>query len=173
MPIVSFRVAAAALAIAAAAFSAPSYGAEWEYLSRFAGSFSGGGTVQRNAQESPNQVTCTFSGQPTETGVTMSGKCGAFIFSKQIRADLRYDPATGRYSGSYIGSSIGAAGLSGKRRGDAIVLTITWPQPVNGDTKATMTIRNSGNGQLAITVTDQLVPGGERSHVTQLALSQS
>jgi hypothetical protein len=159
--------------MAATVSSAPSSAAEWEYLSRFAGSFSGGGTVQRNAQESPNQVSCTFIGQPTETGVSMAGECGAFIFSKQIRADLRYDPATGRYSGSYIGSSIGPASLSGKRRGDAIVLTITWPQPVNGDTTAIMTIQNSGNGQLGITVTDQLAPGGERTRVTQLALNQS
>jgi hypothetical protein len=103
----------------------------------------------------------------------MTGKCGAFIFSKQIRADLSYDKATGYYSGSYIGSSIGPARLSGKRSGDAIVLTITWPQPVNGDTKATMTIRNSGNGRLAITVTDRLSPDGANTHVTQIALNQS
>jgi len=173
MSIASSRAAIVAAAIIAVSASAPSHAAEWEFLSRFEGSFSGGGTVQRNAQESPNQVTCTFTGQPSETGVTMNGKCGAFIFSKQIRADLKYDPATGRYSGSYIGSSIGPAGLSGKRSGDAIVLTITWPQLVNGDTKATMTIRNSGNGQLGIIVTDQLSPGGERTDVTQLALNQS
>lgn len=173
MPFATPRAAAFAIAAAAAFFSIPSQAAEWDFLSRFEGSFSGGGTVQRNAQESPNQVTCTFTGQPSEAGVTMSGECGAFIFSKQISAVLRFDPASGRYSGTYTGSSIGPAGLSGKRRGDSIVLTITWPQPVNGDTKAVMTIRNSGNGRLAITVTDELVPGGKRSPVTQLALNQS
>ncbi len=173
MPFASSRTAVVALAIVAASVSVPAKAAEWDFLSRFEGSFSGGGTVQRSAEESPNQVTCNFTGQPTQTGVTMSGKCGAFIFSKQIRADLLFNPATGRYSGTYIGSSIGAAGLSGKRRGDAIVLTITWPQPVNGDTKATMTIRNSGNGRLSITVTDELKPGGARANVTQLALNQS
>jgi hypothetical protein len=36
-----------------------------------------------------------------------------------------------------------------------------------------MTIRNSGNGSLAITVTDELEPGGARAKVTQLALNQS
>ena len=167
------RAAAVALAVAAASFALPTEAAEWDYLSRFAGSFAGGGTVQRNAEESPSQVTCQFVGQPSETGVSMTGKCGAFIFSKQIRADLSYDVATGRYSGFYIGSSIGPARLSGKRSGDAIVLTITWPQPVNGDTKATMTIRNSGNGSLAITVTDRLSPDGANAHVTQIALNQS
>ena len=145
---------------------------EANFLSRFEGAFSGSGQVQRNANESPNQVRCTLTGQPSATGVTMSGECGAFIFSKQIRADIRFDPASGRYTGSYVGSSIGPATLAGSRRGDAVVLTITWPQPVNGDTQATMTIRNSGNGQLAITVTDRVEPGGPTAQVTRLALAK-
>lgn len=173
MPLAKQRTAAFALAVAAATFSMPGLAAEWDFLSRFEGSFSGGGTVQRSAKENPNQVTCTMTGQPSETSISMSGQCGAFIFSKQISAKLRFDPASGRYTGTYTGSSIGPAGLSGKRRGDSIVLVITWPQPVNGDTKATMTIRNSGNGRLAIIVTDELKPGGARKAVTQLALNQN
>ncbi len=173
MTLVSSRVAAVALVIAAASMSGPSLAAERDFLSRFEGSFSGGGTVQRNAKESPSQVTCTMTGQPSESSISMSGKCGAFIFSKQIGADLRFDAKSGRYSGTYTGSSIGPAKLSGKRRGDSIVLIITWPQPVNGDTKATMTISNSGNGNLAITVTDEIEPGGPKKAVTQIALNQS
>jgi hypothetical protein len=161
------------LAMAVTGFSAPVQAGEADYLNRFAGSFSGSGLVQRNAAEKPNQVSCTLTGQPTQTGVSMSGKCGAFIFSRNIRADIRYDAASGRYTGVYEGSAIGAARLSGKRKGDSVVLTITWPKPVNGDTKATMTIRNDGNGRLAITVTDKVAPGGPTAHVTQLALSQS
>jgi hypothetical protein len=173
MPLASSRAAAVALVIAAASVPVPSQAAEWDFLSRFEGSFSGGGTVQRSAKENPNQVTCTMTGQPSETSISLSGECGAFIFSKQISAKLRFDPASGRYTGTYTGSSIGPAGLSGKRRGDSIVLTITWPQPVNGDTKATMTISNNGNGRLAITVTDELKPGGARKAVTQIALNQN
>ncbi len=170
----SSRLTAFLLAIVAtASLSIPSQAAEWDYLSRFAGSFSGGGLVQRNATERPNQVSCTLTGQPSRTGVSMSGKCGAFVFSRAIRADIRYDAASGRYTGTYVGSAIGTARLSGKRSGDAVVLTITWPKPVNGDTKATMTIRNDGNGRLAITVTDKMAPGGPSAHVTQLALNQS
>jgi hypothetical protein len=172
MPLFKQHTIAFALALAAAGFSSPSLSAEKEFLSRFEGSFSGGGTVQRNAKESPNQVTCTMTGQPSESSISMSGECGAFIFSKQIGAKLRYDAGSGRYTGTYTGSSIGPAKLSGKRRGDSIVLTITWPQPVNGDTKATMIIRNSGNGSLAITVTDELEPGAGSKAVTQIALSQ-
>jgi len=167
------RVAVFALAVGALTLPGVAQAAEDEFLNRFEGSFSGTGLVQRNAQEDPSQVTCTLNGQPSANSVSMSGECGAFIFSKRISADLTFDPASGRYSGTYVGSSIGPAGLSGKRRGDAVVLTITWPQPVNGDTKATMTIHNSGNGQLAITVTDEVEPGGPSADVTQLALNQS
>lgn len=170
-----YRRAPALLAALFAALltSPPGQAAERDFLNRFHGSFKGSGLVQRNAEEAPNKVSCTLTGQPSKSGISMAGKCGAFIFSKEIRAELRYDPATGRYSGTYIGSSIGPAGLSGKRQGDSVVLTITWPKPVNGDTKAIMTIRNSGNGSLAITVTDRLAPGGPSARVTQLALNQS
>jgi hypothetical protein len=173
MPLFKQHAMVFGLALAAASFSSTSFAAEQDFLSRFEGSFSGGGMVQRNAKENPNQVTCTMTGQPSATTISMSGKCGAFIFSKQISAKLRFDPASGRYTGTYTGSSIGPAKLSGKRQGDSIVLIITWPQPVNGDTKATMIIRNSGNGSLAITVTDELEPGGGKKAVTQIALSQS
>ena len=173
MHFVSRRSAVFVLALAAASFAGASQAAESDFLSRFQGSFSGGGLVQRNATERPNQVSCTLTGQPSATGISMSGKCGAFIFSRAIRADIRYDAASGRYTGIYEGSAIGPARLSGKRSGDAVVLQITWPKPVNGDTKATMTISNSGNGRLAITVTDQVAPGGPATRVTQLALNQS
>jgi hypothetical protein len=167
------RVAAIATLLSAAFFAVSSQAAEWDYLSRYAGSFSGGGLVQRNAAEKPNQVSCTLTGQATKSSIKMSGKCGAFIFSRAISADIRYDPASQRYSGVYVGSAIGPARLSGRRVGDSVILTITWPKPVNGDTKATMTIRNDGNGKLAITVTDRVQPGGPSANVTQLALSAS
>jgi hypothetical protein len=101
----------------------------------------------------------------------MSGQCGASIFSRQIRADISFNPSSGRYNGTYVGSSIGPARLSGRRHGSVIVLAITWPQPVNGDTKATMNIRNSGNGRLAITITDRAAAGGPIIEVTSLALT--
>ena len=168
----STRIAVAGLALGGFVALSGAQAAESDFFNRFAGSFSGSGQVQRNADEGPNTVQCTLTGQPRSDGISMSGQCGAFIFSKQIRADIKFDRASGRYTGTYVGSSVGTARLSGHRRGDAVVLTITWPQPVNGDTKATMTIRNPGNGQLAITVTDKLQPGGSNAKVTQLALAR-
>lgn len=166
------RVAGLAAALAFSCLTLPAQAGEPEFLSRFSGSFAGGGLVQRNAGEQPNKVSCTLTGKATASRISMSGKCGAFIFSKAISADIRYDARTGRYSGTYVGSAIGPARLSGKRQGNAVVLTITWPKPVNGDTKATMTIHNSGNGNLAITVTDRVAPGGPTAKVTQLSLAQ-
>ena len=120
----------------------------------------GRGQTQRERESQPGQ--CTLTGQPSASGISISGKCGASIFSREVRADIRYDPASGVYTGTYVGSSIGPARLRGRRRGDAVVMTITWPKPVNGDTKATMTIHNSGNGRLAITVSDEVQAGGPR-----------
>jgi len=167
------RAAAVAVALTAVCFSNAGNAAEREFLNRFQGSFSGGGTVHLSSMKGPNKVTCTLSGRPSENGISISGTCGVAGFSKSVGANLRYNPATGRYTGTYVGASVGAARLSGKRRGNSVVLTITWPRPVNGDTKATMTISNSGRGSLAITVTDEIEPGGARAKVTQLALNQS
>jgi hypothetical protein len=167
------RAAVIAVALTAFCFSATGNAAEREFLKRFDGSFSGGGTVHLSAAKGVNQVSCTLVGQPSESGISISGKCGIGGFSKTVSANLRFDSSTGRYSGTYVGASVGAASLYGRRKGDSVVLSITWPRPVNGDTKATMTIRNSGNGHLAITVSDELEPGGARAKITQLALAQS
>lgn len=145
---------------------------EAAYFGRFAGTFAGSGEVRRNARSGANQVDCNLTGQAFANGVSIAGKCGVSFVSREVRADIRYDPATGVYTGTYIGAAVGPAKLWGKRRGDQVVLTITWPELVNGDTKATMTIRNSGDGTLAIVVTDHVQPGGPQAEVTRLALSQ-
>ena len=145
---------------------------EADFFGRFAGSFSGSGEVKSDARSGANHVECAITGRPSAEGVSISGKCGASIFSKEVRADIRFDPASGAYTGTYVGSSAGPARLWGKRRGDAVVFAITWPKPVNGDTKATMTIRNSGDGTFAISVTDEVHPGGPKAEVTRLALSR-
>ncbi len=147
-------------------------GSESDFFGRFAGSFSGSGEVKRNARAGPNRVQCTLTGRPSANGVSIGGTCGASIFSREVRADIRFDPASGAYIGTYTGASAGPAKLWGKRRGDAVVFVITWPKPVNGDTKAIMTISNTGNGALAISVRDQTHPGGPETEVTRLALNQ-
>ena len=167
------RPAVLAAAFSAFLFGPSAYAAESDFLQRFEGSWSGSGTVSRNEAENPNNVQCTMAGNASATGISMNGTCrAAVIFSRNISADIRYDPGSGRYSGTYVGSTIGPARLSGRRKGDAVVLTITWPKPVRGDTKAIMVISNPGNGQLGITVTDEIQPGGPKAQVTRLALRQ-
>lgn len=174
MTALSHRLSACALAASSLFISAPIQAQEAEFLARFEGSWSGSGQVSRKEAENTNNVRCTMAGTPSENRVSMSGTCrAALIFSRQIGADISYDAGSGRYTGTYTGSSIGPAALSGERNGDSVVMTITWPQPVRGDTTATMTISNSGNGQLSIVVTDEVEPGGPTAEVTNLALSRS
>jgi hypothetical protein len=166
----SRRLAAAAMLLPALSAQADETG----FLKRFDGAWSGTGLVQRKIEEGPHQVSCKMTGAPTSDGVSISGVCrAAVIFSRQIRADLRYDPGSGRYSGTYVGAKVGPARLSGKRNGDAVILTIFWPKPVNGDKTATMTIRNPGDGNLRIVVAAKPRPGGSNAEVTNLALAQN
>ena len=165
----------AALTLAAGLFlaGAPAQAEEADLLQRFEGTFSGGGKVSRNEAERPTNVRCTMNGNASANSISMSGTCrAAVIFSRKISANLRVD-GSGRYTGTYVGSSIGPARLSGKRSGDAVNLTITWPKPVRGDTRAYMTIRNSGDGRLAITITDEVPAGGPRAQVSSISLRQS
>ena len=167
------RPTAVAFLLGALMIGAPAQAQEADFLSRFKGKFSGSGQVSRNEAENPTNVRCTMNGNASESSVSMSGTCrAAVIFSRKISADLKVDES-GRYTGTYVGSSIGPARLTGKRNGDAVNLTITWPQPVRGDTTAQMTIRNSGNGSLAITITDEVPAGGPKAQVSNISLNQS
>ena len=167
------RPAVLGLALAACVAGLPAQAAESDFLKRFEGSFAGGGKVSRNEAEKSAKVDCTMSGKSAGESISMSGTCrAAIVFSRKISANLKFDRGTGRYTGTYVGSSIGPAALSGKRNGDAVNLVITWPQPVRGDTTANMTIRNSGNGNLAIIITDQVPAGGPTAQVSNLSLKQ-
>lgn len=77
--------------------------------------------------------------------------------------------SSGLYSGTYTGSKIGPAALSGRRQGDSVVLNVTWPKPVNGDTKAIMTITSTGNG-FTFAVDDLDKPGGTPVRMTDITL---
>ncbi len=152
--------------------SAPAFAAEDGFIDRFDGSWGGGGVVMRNEDSGPTKVNCSLSGEGENNQINIAGSCRAYlIFTRNVRVDVVYDPASDRYSGTYVGSKIGTARLSGKRHGDQVDLTLTWPKKVMGDTTAKMTIINSGNGQLRVLVNDK-VGGGVRP-VTDLALANS
>lgn len=165
-----FLSLAALLALAAAA---PAGAAEEDFIDRFAGNWAGAGMVQRDLQSRPMRVKCDMSGESAGNAVSVAGTCRALaVFSRRIAVDVRYDPSSGRYVGTYAGSRIGTAGLSGRREGAALNLTVTWPKDVNGDRTAQMTIRNQGAGRLDIVVTDEAEGGGERVRTTSLTLAR-
>ena len=152
---------AVALLAVATTVPAPALADESEFLSRFEAQWSGGGKVLRRANEGPWNVKCTMNQDAGKNAIDIGGTCRAAVFvSKKIGASLTVDPATGIYSGTYIGASEGPARLSGKRSGDTLTLTITWAAPINGDDKATMIIQNPGDGTLQIRVVDKNGAGG-------------
>ena len=166
------RVLGASVAFAAFAFgfAFAANAGEAHYLGLFNGSWSGGGTVVKGSI--PWQVSCQAVGHPGENHIVIKGDCNVAIIDVPISADITYDPATGRYSGTYIGAKVGPAHLSGTRSGSVVNLAITWPKPVNGDTRAKMIIENDGNGSLRIIVTDNTAPGGPELTTHNLVLSQ-
>jgi len=151
------------------AAGAPAHAAERTYLDRFLGSWSGTATVIDN--DRPMNVSCRVTGAPDDNHISIRGHCNAGFIGRAVSAELDYDPKTGRYTGTYVGDDVGPARLSGKRSGNTVRLTITWPKPVNGDTVAKMTIVNTGNGTLKITLDDKPRAGAMVAR-TDFVLSQ-
>ena len=162
---------AAALAAGAAGFAATE--SEDVFLDRFAGQWSGSGSVVRNFESGAHDVNCELTGSNGPGQVSIDGSCRAYlVFSRDIGARLQLDPATGTYRGTYVGSKVGPAALSGRRNGDALDLTVTWPEEVNGDRKANMQIVNAGDGRLRIVVTDQQDGSGPLHTTTDISLTR-
>ncbi|MFC1456504.1 MULTISPECIES: hypothetical protein [Microvirga] len=147
--------------------------AEADFFERFRGTWSGSGKVRREGASQLRQVTCSVTGAPAENRISALGSCRAVvIFSHPIGVDLVHDPRSGTYPGTYTGSQIGPARLSGTRKGDAVNLRIEWPRPVNGDIQAAMVIRNDGRGRPRIMVAENLTPGGPVQQTTEIVLAR-
>ena len=146
-----------------------SAGDEQAFINLFAGSWAGSATVIKNAV--PWQVSCRVVGTPAPNHITIEGNCSLSIISVRIAADITYDPKSGRYSGTYIGAEAGPARVSGRRNGNVLNLAITWPRPINGDTRARMTIENGGAGSLRMTTFDNVVSGGPEVRTSDAGLT--
>ena len=130
---------------------------EQAFMDLFSGSWVGSGTVEKGSVSW--HVNCSATAESAVNHVTIEGTCSVSIVSVRIAADIRFDPISGRYSGTYIGADVGPAHVSGRTSGNAVNLAITWPKPVNGDTRARMTIVNTGD-RLRLTLLDNVAPGG-------------
>ena len=146
---------AAALVSASAGASA---GDEQSFINLFGGSWAGSATVIKDSVRW--QVSCRVDGRPAANHIVIDGNCNLSIISVRIAADITYDPKSGRYSGTYIGSDVAPARVSGRRSGNVLNLAITWPKQINGDAKARMSIENAGGGKLRIATFDNVVVGG-------------
>lgn len=156
------------------AIAAPSAQEESAFLSRFEGQWSGGGPFRRNAESGPINVKCSLAGDGGAANMSVAGDCrAAIVISKAIGADLTYDPATGSYKGTYIGARGGTSLLAGKRNGDTLQLTVTWPKILNGDRVASMAITNTGKGQLRIKVTDKVSKDGPTEVTSDLTFEKA
>ena len=126
---------------------------ESRFLHSLQGKFAGTGTVRIRTNLPVTNISCTFTSDATVNSLSLDGNCRALlIMSREIRADLKVSGST--YTGTYIGSRSGPAGLSGTRVGDAINLDIHWAKIVNGDRDAQLTVEKTGPDEMRMTVTD-------------------
>ena len=145
------------LALVSTATNASAAAGNQAFIDRFGGTWAGSGTVVRDSV--PWHVSCRAIGRSAPNHLTVEGACSVSIVSVRIAADIKYQPASGRYSGTYIGAKVGPAHISGRSSGNVVNFIVTWPKPVNGDTKAQMTILNTGD-KFRLTLLDNLTPGG-------------
>ena len=98
-------------------------------FSRFEGNWEADGRAQRELDSTPRKVRCEATGTGGENRISIAGTCTAlWVFSRDIGADIAYDPESRRYTGVFRGSRAGPAQLSGTREGDALNLVVTWPK---------------------------------------------
>lgn len=157
---ISASLTAALLLSATLLPSVPGQADEADYLARFEGRWSGSGSMKPTATAGSVPLGCSANGGSGPSTLSLGGQCSALILSRTLSADLTFNPATQRYSGVYVTEGDPPAALSGTREGDALVLAVKWPKPVNGDSDAVMIIRNAGRGHFSFTVRDAAQPGG-------------
>ena len=101
--------------------------------------------------------------------MSLDGKCtGLVVISRAIGADLRTDGKS--YTGTYVGSSTGPAGLVGKRSGNALNLGIRWAKEVNGDRAARLRLEKIGDDGMRLTTTDTDPSTGEKIVISEINL---
>lgn len=160
------------LAAAVTASASPALADDEAFLASFAGSWSGKGEFRITAGSSPMSVACAFDAATSPTNLSLDGKCrGMVVVSRRIGVKLKTDGEG--VSGSYVGSTTGSAGLSGRRTGTAFDLSIRWAKSVNGDREAQMKVEKVGEDGMKLTTTD-VDPKTGRTVVTgRIDLSRS
>jgi hypothetical protein len=122
------------------------------FLRSFEGRFSGAGTLQ-NAGGSSRSLSCSFDGDEQGSRLNLNGTCRtAAIFSATIRIELRHDPRSERYHGSFRESTGTVAELAGRRQGQRLTLAFTeTAESLRPNPPATLTITRRQDG-IALTL---------------------
>jgi hypothetical protein len=122
-------------------------GSEAIFLNSLEGRFSGNGTLQ-NAGGSSRSLTCQFDGDQEGSRLSLNGSCTtAAILSATIKIELRHDPKSGRYAGTFRESTGTVASLSGKRQGQRLTLAFNeTAESVRPNPPATLTITSQQSG---------------------------
>jgi hypothetical protein len=151
-----------------------STGAATAALDRYAGSFSASGTVLEGPNATSHQVRCRFTtSQQGTAGFSFRGTCWAYlVLSRSISADLVVDPRSGKVTGTYTGSRVGTAQLTGRQEGADFDLVIEWPKPLYGDTTANMKVVSLDPDRFRIVVTDRIGVDGPVRPTTDLTLAR-
>jgi hypothetical protein len=152
--------------------ASPSMAGEAEFLAAFAGSWSGKGKFRMTTRSSPVTVSCAFEANASQTTLSLDGRCrGMVVISRRIGVMLEATE-TG-FSGSYVGSTTGPAGLAGVRSENAFRLSIRWAKTVNGDRQAEMRVEKTGDNQMRIITLDGDPASGESVVTSEIALDRS
>jgi hypothetical protein len=166
----AFRILFVAFAVCSVVSSAVAGDAD--VLASFAGSWSGEGKFRLTTGSSPVTVSCAMDADASPTSLSMDGKCrGMVVVSRKIGVTLKADGAG--FSGSYVGSTTGPAGLSGALTGDAFDLSIRWAKAVNGDREAQMKVEKIGENGMKLTTVDVDPKTGEQVVTCEISLLRS
>ena len=161
-------------AILLACATAGGAGAAPAIFDLYAGSFSGSGTILEGPDATSHQVGCRFEIlQQGATGLSLQGTCRAYlILTRTVSARLSWDPGSGQVTGTYTGSRVGTAKLTGRQRGTDFDLAIEWPRPLYGDTTARMRVASLNQNRFQIVVTDRIGANGPVRATTDLTLTR-
>jgi hypothetical protein len=141
-------------------------------LDRYVGSFVGSGTILEGPNADSHRVRCHFTASRRgATGLSLRGTCRAYlVVSRSISVDLSWDPQSGRVAGTYTGSRVGKAQLTGRQMGEDLDLTVTWPKPLYGDTTANLRVNSVDADRFRIVVMDRIGVNGLVRATTELTL---
>lgn len=145
---------------------------EAEFLRSLHGQWAGEGIVRLDIDSSPINIVCNLDSRANETELLMTGRCrGLIVMSGPVGADLKFNGA--QYTGSYLRPTGGRAGLAGTRTGNAINLTIHWPNLVNGDRRADLTLQKLGNNGMRLVTVDVDPTSGDKVVISEIRLSRN